>query len=87
MTDRAAIRLLHLTQQGTIDFRHFSLLGIGSVIKDLSPEVFEQLCNFLLEYDDYAAISIALDLHFFYYIHNPSKPPLPEDLTLRLLYA
>jgi hypothetical protein len=85
MTDRAAMRLLRLAQQGTIAFRHFSLLGIGSVIRDLSPNVFEQLCSFLLEHDDYAAISIALDLHFFYYIHNPSKPPLPEGLTLRLL--
>ena len=85
MTDRAAMRLLDLAQKGTIGFEHFSLFGIGSVLKDLSEKTFIELCNFLLRHDNYHAISIALDLYFFYYIHRASKPPLPEELTLRLL--
>jgi hypothetical protein len=85
MTDRAAKRLLDLAQKGAIGFNHFSLFGVGSVIKDLSEDVFKQLCNFLSGHDNYAAISIALDLYFFYYIHRVPKPPLPEELTLRLL--
>lgn len=85
MTDRAAIRVLDLAQKGIIGFEHFKLFGVGSVIKNLSEGVFEQLCNFLLGHDNYAAISIALDLHFFYYIHKTPKPPLPEELTLKVL--
>lgn len=85
MTDRAAMRLLDLAQKGIIGFEQFSLFGVGSIIKDLSENIFKKLCNFLLERDNYAAISIALDLDYFYYIHKTPKPPLPEDLTLRLL--
>jgi hypothetical protein len=85
MTDRAAMRLLDLAQKGIIGFEHFSLFGVGGVMKDLSEEVFLKLCTFLLEHEKYAAIRIALDLHFFYYIHKTPKQPLPKELTLRLL--
>jgi hypothetical protein len=85
MTDRAALRLLDLAQKGVISFEHFSMFGVGSVMKDLSEEVYQKLCIFLLEHEKYVAISIALDLHFFYYIHKVPKPPLPERLTLRVL--
>jgi hypothetical protein len=85
MTDRAALRLLELAQKGIIAFEHFSMFGVGGVMKDLSEEVYQRLCTFLLEHEKYAAIRIALDLHFFYYIHKIPKQPLPRELTLRLL--
>jgi len=85
MTDRAAIRLLNLAQNASIGFEHFRLFGLGGIIKDLSKDVFKELCNFLLGHDNSIAVSIALDLHFFYYIHRTPKPPPPEELTLRLL--
>ncbi|MGA2315056.1 MAG: hypothetical protein ABSG71_01580 [Thermodesulfobacteriota bacterium] len=85
MSDRAALRLLVLAQKGIIAFEHFSMFGVGSVMKDLSEEVFLKLCTFLVEHEKYAAIRVALDLHFFYYIHKTPKPPLPKELTLRLL--
>jgi hypothetical protein len=85
MTDRAALRLLDLAQKGIISLEHFSMFGVGGVLKDISEGVYQRLCTFLLEQEKYTAINIALDLHFFYYIHKTSKPPLPEGLTLRLL--
>ena len=85
MTERAAMRLLDLAQKGIIGFEHFSMFGFGGVIRDLSEEVFLKLCTFLLEHEEYTAIRIALDLHFFYYIHKTPKPPLPKELTLKLL--
>jgi len=84
MTDRAALRVLNLAQEGTIGFEHFRLFGIGGVLKHLSDKVFQQVCSFLLAQDNYAATAIALDLHFFYYIHQ-GKTSLPEELTLKLL--
>jgi hypothetical protein len=84
MTDRAALRVLKLAQTGTIGFEHFRLFGIGGVSKHLSDKVFQEICSFLLSQDNYAATAIALDLHFFYYIHQ-GKTSLPEELTLKLL--
>jgi hypothetical protein len=85
MTDRAALRLLDLAQKGIISFEHFSMFGVGGVLKNMSEEVYQRICTFLLEQEKYTAINIALDLHFFYYIHKTPKPPLPEGLTLKLL--
>jgi hypothetical protein len=85
MTDRAALRLLDLAQKDIISFEHFSMFGVGGVLKNISEEVYQRLCTFLLEQEKYTAINIALGLHFFYYIHKSPKSPLPRELTLRLL--
>lgn len=85
MSDRAATRLLDLAKKGNIGVEHFFIFGVGSAIKDLSEEVFKSWCDFFISHPNPAAISIALDLYFFFYIYKTPRPALPKDLTLRLL--
>ena len=85
MSDRAALRVLNLTKAGTLQPYHFRMFGLGSVITNLSEEIFIQWIEFLLETpEDYAA-SIALDLYHFFYLRKEAKYKLPKHLTLKLL--
>lgn len=85
MSDQAALRILGLAEKGIIGIDRFRMFGIGSVIRDLSEDVFKKWIEFLLNSSDTLAISTALDLYHFYYLRKESKYTLLEELTLKLL--
>ena len=85
LTDRAGLRLLNLATNGVIDVNHFGIFVYGKTIESLSDEVFTTWIEFLLGSVEKAAASIALQLYYYYYDFQKSKPTLPPDLTLRLL--
>jgi hypothetical protein len=85
MSDRAALRVLELAKKKVITPGHFRVFGLGSVIRDLSEDIFKKWIEFLLECPEENAVSIALDLYQFFYLRKESKHKLPENLTLKLL--
>jgi hypothetical protein len=85
MSDRAALRVLDLAKKGIIGIGHFRMFGLGSVIRNLSEDIFKKWIEFLLGGSETYAVSIALDLYHFYYVYKDSKHTLPENLTLKLL--
>jgi len=85
MSDQAALRVLSLAERGGINVSHFRMFGFGSVIRDLSEDVFQKWISFLLRSSDTSAIFITLDLYHFYYLRKESKYFLPQQLTLKLL--
>lgn len=85
MSDRAALRVLELAKKKVITAGHFRVFGLGSVIRDLSEDIFKKWIDFLLECPEEHAVSIALDLYQFFYLRKESKHKLPDNLTLKLL--
>ncbi|MCK4734777.1 MAG: hypothetical protein KAT65_20150, partial [Methanophagales archaeon] len=85
MSDRAALRVLDLAEKGIIGIGHFRMFGLGSVIRNLSEDVFKKWIEFLLGSSETYAVSIALYLYHFYYVYKDPKHTLPEELTLKLL--
>jgi|GEM_PF-430584 len=85
VSDQAALRILSLAKKGVLKAYHFRVFGLGSVISNLSEDVFKQWIEFLLDSSENYATSIALDLYHFVYIRKDSKYTLPKELTLRLL--
>lgn len=57
----------------------------GSVILDLSEDIFKKWIDFLLDREEIYAASIALALYSDYYVRKESRHRLPEQLTLKLL--
>jgi len=85
MSDKAALRILALAEKGIIEPREFRMFAWGSVILELSEDIFEKWINFLLDREEIYAASIALALLSDYYVRKESKHKLPEQLTLKLL--
>lgn len=85
MSDRAAMRVLNLARAGFIAFDHLRMFALGS--EKVSEEVFRQWIEFLLSRGKRHAVTIALDLHHFYYSRKDAPNELPKELTLRLLTA
>jgi len=87
MSDKAALRILDLAERGMIKSNQFRMFGYGSVIRNLSEEVFQKWVKFLLVTQEEGAVYIAMDLYQFYYVYAQKelKRILPEDMTLRLL--
>ncbi len=85
MSDRAASRVLELAKRKAITPGHFRVFGLGSVIRDLSEDIFKKWIDFLLDCPEDYSVSIALDLYQFFYLRKESKHKLPGTLTLRLL--
>lgn len=85
MTDRAAIRILTLAQSGQMEVGKFRMFCYGSVIKDLSEDVFTQWAEFLILQPDAVALRILVNLLDFYYLTAKAERKLPGDLTLRTL--
>ena len=85
LTDRAGLRVLNLAENGIITINHFGMFRAGGVTRGLSEKVFKKWMKFLLDHSDIDAATIALSLYDFYYRHQQEKPPLPIQLTLRLL--
>src|SRR5207247_5683850 len=71
-------------KQGVVAVSHLRMFGLNGATRQLSEGVFQQLIEFLLDNPDDYAISIALDLYDFYYLRD-ERPPLPLDLTFKLL--
>lgn len=85
LTDRAAERVLALVQRGIVGFEHLRMFAYGSVIRNLSEDIFERWIELLMQQNSKTATSIALDLSYFFYCRKEARYPLPEDLGLRLL--
>jgi len=85
ISDRAALRVLKLANEGTVGVGLFRMFVYGGVIKDLSEDTFRKWVEFLLSHPDVHAAYIALDLYPHYYLGKDPQFRLPEELTLRLL--
>jgi hypothetical protein len=85
LTDRAAMRILRLAKSGQINLNQFRIFEYGSVIRNLSEEVFQEWIQFLLDASDRGTASTSLALYHFYYVDKQSTAPLPSELTYKLL--
>jgi hypothetical protein len=85
MSDRAASRILQLAKSSAISIFHFRIFGLGSVLANLSENIFKEWVEYLLDNPEREAVFIALNLYNFFYIRKESKFKLPEELTIRLL--
>ncbi|MEJ7843757.1 MAG: hypothetical protein WKF95_18510, partial [Rubrobacter sp.] len=85
MTDRAALRVLKLYEEGAVDVRSFKMFTLGGVVRHLSEHVFVRFVESLLNSTDNVAVSVTLDLIHFYYSDEESERTLPKDLTIRVL--
>jgi hypothetical protein len=85
MTDRAALRVLKLYEEGAVDLQSARMFTLGGVVRHLSERVFARFIEFLLDSPADVGTSIALDLIHFYYGDEESGRVLPKDLTLRVL--
>lgn len=85
MSDKAALRILALAEKVVISPREFETFRYGSVILELSEDVFKKWINFLLNCEEIYAASIPLALYHDYYLRQERTRSLPEELTLKLL--
>ena len=85
LTDRAGVRLFNLVQKGAIPSDTFRFFVAGKAIDNLSEEVFTAWMEFLLSCSDKIAPAIAIELFYFYYIHENTEPSLPFEFAYRLL--
>jgi len=85
LTDQGGIRILNLAANGHITVGHFRSMAYGSVVDNLSEEVFTGWFQFLLRSRDKSAASVSLMLCDYYYLKKDSERTLPEDLVLNLL--
>lgn len=85
MTDTAGLRILKLAQIGQMEVGRFGMFCMGSVIKDLSEDVFRQWAEFLVAQPDAVGVRILIDIMHFYYFDAKAGRKLPADLALRAL--
>lgn len=85
MSNKAALRVLALAKKDVLKVYHFRVFGLGGVVSNLSENTFKQWIEFLLDSSEDYAVSIALDLHHFFYTRKDSSYILPKELTLRLI--
>ena len=85
LTDRAGLRLLKLAKSEIMDIKYFASFFGKRLTDSLSEKVFIEWIAFLLDCSDNLAVSIALKLYYFYYIHDKQEPTPPRDLTFQLL--
>jgi len=76
---------LKLAQAGQMEISRFRMFCLGSVIKDLTENVFRQWAEFLVAQSDVAGMKILLNLIHFYYLNAKAERKLPTDLALRAL--
>lgn len=85
LSDRGALRLLKLIEEGAIDVARLRYFSAGRAIQSLSEGIFQRLIQTLLSSSHPLATPIALDLYHTYYVDSESKHILPEQPTLILL--
>jgi hypothetical protein len=84
ITDSVGRLIIHLARNGKISPKEFSMFRYGGVINRLSEDIVEQWILFLLKTKDQTAVSIAIELFYFYYVHRQSRH-LDRDLTFSIL--
>lgn len=84
MTDRAMQRVLETVKDGTISADELRMFGYGSAIEPLSPKMFEELLEFVLNCHTTRSPSIALDFASFYY-ETKKLAIIPEGLGLDVI--
>ena len=87
LSDRAAIRLLTLAEEGRVPATSFRIFSDGGVIRRLSAERFTEWIEFLLGTGARPEAVCAIELCHFYYLIEVPKLELPKDLTFRVLTA
>jgi hypothetical protein len=87
LSDRAALRILKLADNGVANIGHFRMFVYGSAIQELSEDIFRRWIEFLLSHPDASAVYIALDLYSRYYLDKEARQSLPQELTLKLLIS
>lgn len=85
LTEKTIRIAIQLGQEGKVPVEDFSILCYGSVVENLSEQVFTELVEFLYQADKAEATIIALDLVDFYYRGRKKDRNLPKDLTFKLL--
>lgn len=83
LDDQNAQRILSLTIDGKID-PDFRMFKLGATIKEISPEVFSQWMEYLLNQESLEATVAAIDLFVAYYVFQEAKQ-LPREIALKLL--
>lgn len=83
MTDRAALRVLRLCEEGAVSSSDVRIFALGSVSKRLSEQVLARFVRFLLDDSSLDAPLVALDLIHAYYYNE--ELTLPKELTRRVL--
>lgn len=85
ITEKTIRIAMQLGKEGKVLVEDFSIFCYGSVVENLSEEVFTELVEFLYQANTAEATIIALDLVDFYYRGRKKGRNLPKDLTFRLL--
>ena len=85
LTDRAGLRLLDLAKRRIINVHHFEFFAFGQAIKSLSDEVFNKWIEFLLGVTGKSSVALALNFFHTFHIFQKPLPPLPFELTFRLI--
>lgn len=84
ITDSVGRLIIHLARNGKISPKEFSMFRYDGVISRLSEDIVEQGVLFLLKTNDQTAVSIAVELFYFYYVHRQSQH-LKRGLTFSIL--
>jgi hypothetical protein len=85
MSDQAALRILKLAQKNIVSVKDFRMFGYGSVLSNVSENIFQEWINFLLNSNQFIGLSIALELFQFYYLRKEIKLEFPLEITKKLL--
>jgi len=85
LTDRAALRLLKLTEENAINIGYFRMFSAGRSIQAISEDIFQKWIHILLNSPHPYALSIVLGLYYTYYVDREDKYVLPEELSLNVL--
>lgn len=85
MTDRAAKRILSLAENGKIGLPHLRMFCFGTSVQALSEDTFQTWVRFVIASSEELAISIALALHYLYYVRKGFEHKLPDILTMEIL--
>ncbi len=84
LSDKVGLLLLKLAKNKEFPTTLFANFKFGSVILDLSENVFLKWVEFLLKQKDQKIIFTILDLYYTYFVHRQDKK-LPVDRTLSIL--
>jgi hypothetical protein len=85
VSDRAALRILSLADDGQVDAGHFPMFVYGRITHGVSESVFQKWIKFLLSRADAFASQTALALYSHYYLSSESAHTPPDELTLKVL--
>ena len=84
LSDNVGLLLLKLAKNKEFPTTLFANFKFGSVIRDLSENIFLKWVEFLLKQKDQRIIFTILDLYYTYFVHRQDKK-LPVDITLSIL--